>query len=419
MSVNFWKLLSGRILSNIGDCFYNVSLIWLIYHLTGNTFYTGLTGFLVLAPMMLQFLVGPLIEKFNKKLLLIATEAGQLITVILAFALYETVWHHVGALIFLTPVVAFLTLFSNPAEMTLIPQFVDKNRLAAANSLMNVAYQTLQIVFTSLVGVLLVFINPLFLYIFSVLFNAGSALCFSLIRLRSDKTPAAEQDDPAGGLATGFRNYRRSLAEGFQIVRQTFLSRLLPATIIANLVLGVLAAVLPAYASSRGGSQWFGFFQSAETAGLLAGAAIAPLLKNIPLGRITVIGFMVSGLAWLVSFFSAYNALSISLYTLSFIPIGVTNILFVSAIQRAVPEQKLAQIYTIIVSIGAGMTPIGSLAGGELGRIWSLTPVFVSIGITFLFVSAYWFGDALLRKMPPAEQLGTGNYTVTLDQPEK
>jgi Bacterial protein of unknown function (DUF894). len=419
MSTNFWKLLSGRAFSNIGVCFYNVSLIWLIYHITGNTFYTGLTGFLVFAPQMFQFLVGPIIETFDKKLLLILTEAGQLITVVAASILYSTVWQNVWALIFLTPVAAILTLFSNPAEMTLIPQFVDKNKLAAANSLMNVTYQTLQIVFTSLVGVLLVFINPLFLYIFSVLFNAGSALCFSLIRLRSDKTQATEQDDSTGGLASGFRNYRRSLAEGFQIVHQTFLGRLLPATIIANLVLGTLIAVLPAYASSRGGSQWFGFFQSAETAGLLAGAAMAPIVKNIPLGRITVFGFMVSGLAWLVSFFSAYNALSISLYALSFFPIGVTNILFVSAIQRAVPEQKLAQIYTIIVSIGAGMTPIGSLAGGELGRIWSLTPVFISIGITFLFVSAYWFGDALLRKMPPAEQLGTGNYTVTLDQPEK
>ncbi|WP_010631079.1 MFS transporter [Sporolactobacillus vineae] len=419
MSVNFWKLLSGRILSNIGDCFYNVSLIWLIYHLTGNTFYTGLTGFLVLAPMILQFLVGPLIEKFNKKLLLIATEAGQLVTVLAAFVLYETVWHHVGALIFLTPVVAFLTLFSNPAEMTLIPQFVDKNKLAAANSLMNVTYQTLQIVFTSLVGVLLIFISPLFLYIFSVLFNAGSALCFSLIRLRSNKTPVTEQADSAAGLVSGFKNYRRSLAEGFQTVSQTFIGRLLPATVVANLVLGTLTAVLPAYASSRGGSQWFGFFQSAETAGLLAGAAMAPIMKNIPLGRMTIFGFTVSGLAWLVSFFSANNALSVLLYAFSFVPIGVTNILFVSAIQRAVPQQKLAQIYTIIVSIGAGMTPVGSLAGGELARIWSLTPVFISIGVTFLFVSAYWFGDALLRKMPPAEQLGTGNYTITLDRPEK
>lgn len=419
MSANFRRLLSGRILSNIGSCFYNVSLIWLIYHITGNTLYTGLTGFLALAPMMLQFLVGPLIEKFNKKILLIVTETGQLITVMIAFILYETIWHHVGALIFLTPVVAILTLFSNPAEMTLIPEFVEKNKLSAANSLMNVTYQTLQIVFTSLVGIFITFINPLFLYIFSVVFNAGSAVCFSLIRMQAHPAVSSENHDSVSGLAAGFRNYRLSLASGFKIVRRTFIGRILPATIVANLILGMLTAVLPAYTASRGGSQWFGFFQSAETAGLLAGAALAPLFKNSPLGRITIIGFMFSGLTWMVSFISANNVLSVSFYALSFVSIGVTNILYVSAIQTAVPQQRLAQIYTIIVSIGAGMTPFGSLAGGELGQIWSPTPVFISIGVTFLFISAYWSVDALLRRMPPAEQLGTGDYTVTLDHPEK
>lgn len=183
MSVNFWKLLSGRIFSNIADCFYNVSLVWLIYHTTGNTFYTGLTGFLVLVPMMLQFLVGPLIKNFNKKMLLAATEAGQILMVSAAFVLYSILWHSVWAFMILTPVVAILTMFSNPAEMTLIPQFVQENRLSTANTLMNVTYQTLQILFTSLVGILLAFFNPLHLYIFSVLFNICSTICFLQIRM--------------------------------------------------------------------------------------------------------------------------------------------------------------------------------------------------------------------------------------------
>lgn len=419
MSFNFWKLLSGRILSNIGDSFYNVSLIWLIYHITGNTFYTGLTGFLVLAPMMLQFLIGPLIERYNKKFLLIITESGQFITVAAAFILYQTVWPNVGALIFLTPVVAILTMFSNPAEMTLIPQFVRENKLAAANSLMNVTYQTLQIIFTSLVGVLLVFINPLLLYILSILFNAGSAICFSLIHLTAAKTFKHEKNSAVKGLAASFKNYIQTLTGGIQMVRKTFIAKLLPATIVANLVFGMLSAVLPAYASLRGGSQWFGFFQSSETAGLLAGAALAPLLKKIPLGRITIFGFMFSGLTWLTSFFSGNNLFSVILYAASFIAIGVTNILFISAIQRAVPQQSLAQIYTIIVSFGSCMTPVGSLAGGQIAQFWSVRPIFLSVGIALLLVSAYWSGQTLLRRMPPAEQLGNGIYSIVTPLPKK
>ncbi|RYL92823.1 MFS transporter [Sporolactobacillus sp. THM19-2] len=411
MTLNFWKLLSGRIFSNVGDCFFNVSLIWLIYHITGNTFYTGITGFLVLTPMMLQFLAGPLIEKFDKKKLLIATEAGQIMTVIAAFSLYTTVWHHVLAFIVFTPVVAILSLFSNPAEMTLIPRFVASQKLSSANALMNITYQTLQIVFTALVGAMLIFFNPLHLYLFSVLFNVCSAACFFLIRM--DPRVIRHEDSDKKTLKDMLSDYTRSLVSGFTSVRQSFISRFIPATMICNMLFGMLNAVLPAYAEGCGGAQWFGFYQSAETLGMLAGAALAPVLKNIPLGKLTAGSFFISGIVWLFSYFTGNTIISLALYAASFPAIGVTNILFVTAIQRAVPGDQLAQVYTIIISAGSCAMPLGSLAGGQIAYLWGVTPAFTGLGLSFLFLSIYWFSQKILRHMPPADQLGTGAYTIS------
>jgi MFS family permease len=415
MSTEFWKLLSGHTFSTTGNCFYNVSLIWIIYHLTGNTFYTGLTGFLVLMPMMMQFLVGPLIEKFNKKKLLILTEAGQIITVITAFSLYNTIWHNVWALIFLTPIVAILSMFSNPAEMTLIPSFVNEEKYSAANSLMNVTYQTLSIISTSVVGVLLGFLNPLTLYIFSAVFNLCGAICFFTIHLKTGENMKEDLPEKTG-LLYELRIYRQSLIKGLNIVRSSFISSFIPATIIANLVLGMLNAVLPAYASDRGGSQWYGFYQSAETIGILVGSALAPALKNIPLGKLTINCFFFSSVAWIYSYFTANNTLSLILYAASLVAIGVTNILFVSAMQKAVPQEHLAQIYTILISFGGCAMPLGSLSGGQIAHLFGNTPIFLSVGVAFLFVSICWLSSKILRQIPATEHVGCGNYTI---YPEK
>lgn len=212
------------------------------------------------------------------------------------------------------------------------------------------------------------------------------------------------------------KEYWKSLTGGILIFRKSFLSKFLPATIIANLVFGMLNAILPAYASARGGSQWYGFYQSAETIGIMVGAALAPLLKNIPLGKLTIGGFLFCGTTWLISFFSANNYLSILLYAVSLLATGVTNILFVSALQKAVPKEHLAQIYTILMSFGGCAMPLGSLAGGQIAHLWGVAPVFISIGLSFLFVSLYWTFQRILRYMPAAEQLGTGEYTISFSE---
>jgi MFS family permease len=413
MSINFWKLLSGRALSTIGMSLYNVSLIWYIYHLTQNTFYTGLVGFLALAPMMFQFLVGPLVDRMNKKRLLWTTELGQIISVVITYFMFTVFWHSAIALIVLTPVVAVLGMFSNPAEMSLIPEFVQKGQYASANALMNVSYQAFSIIFTSLAGILIVFISPLTLYLLSILFNGCSIVCFLLIK-RTMKTQ--KEPDKSTDLKKNLNEYWNNLTSGLKMVCSSFIIQFIPATVIANLVFGMLNATLPAYAAGRGGAQWYGFYQSAETIGILIGAATAPLFKKLSLGKLIIYGFFLSGITWLISYFTSFNSLSLILYAASLIPTGMTNILFVSALQKAVPQNHLAQIYTIMISAGGCAMPLGSLFGGQIAHLWGVGPIFISIGASFLFVSLYWLALPILRRMPEPDQLGIGAYTLELNE---
>ncbi|WP_227379751.1 hypothetical protein [Haladaptatus halobius] len=61
---DFLRLLFGRFVTNAGDSLYTIAGTWLIYDLTGSSFYTGLAGALLLLPPALQFMSGPLVDQW-------------------------------------------------------------------------------------------------------------------------------------------------------------------------------------------------------------------------------------------------------------------------------------------------------------------------------------------------------------------
>lgn len=58
----FRRLYAGRMVSRIGDKPYFVAAMWLVFELTGSTFFTGLAGFLARLPQATGFLFGPLVD---------------------------------------------------------------------------------------------------------------------------------------------------------------------------------------------------------------------------------------------------------------------------------------------------------------------------------------------------------------------
>ncbi len=74
---NFARLLAGRLLDNIGDSVYFVAAMWLVWELSGEEFFTGLAGFLVLEPSGLRFLFGPLVDRWDLRRILVRTQLVQ------------------------------------------------------------------------------------------------------------------------------------------------------------------------------------------------------------------------------------------------------------------------------------------------------------------------------------------------------
>ena len=73
----FGTMICHRVTINLGDSLFYIVLMWLLYDLTKDPFYTGMGGFMFSMADALNFFCGPIIDRCSKRWLLLITSAVQ------------------------------------------------------------------------------------------------------------------------------------------------------------------------------------------------------------------------------------------------------------------------------------------------------------------------------------------------------
>ncbi|WP_049998745.1 MFS transporter [Halococcus sediminicola] len=407
-NVAFRRLFAGRIITNAGDSLYYIAAMWLAYDLSGSAIYTGLAGFLTLAPQALQFLTGPFVDRWDLRRLLVATQVLQgVLVLIIPFAAWKG-WLSVELVLIVMPVVAMLNQFVYPAQNAALPRIVDREELVDANSAFSFAYQGVDTAFSSLGGILVALVGAVSLYLIDSVTFAMTALIFAATRIPALED--SETEESTDHVASSLSNYVENLREGIEYTRGTILVLMLIPPLVANFAVGATMATLPVFASLRGGAGTYGMLLAAITAGLLLGALGASLLKGVSVQRLMAIGFFLSGVTWLGAIYVQWLPATAMLFCLAWIPIGATNVVFMSLIQTYVPEKLLGRVTSVIISGSAVAEPLGSLLGGVAGETIGSTVVVAVTGIGFLFVTLYWVMHPVLRHLPAIEKIEPTEY---------
>jgi MFS family permease len=445
---DFRRLFAGRLVTNAGDSLYFVAAMWLVWELTGNEFYSGLAGFLTLAPAGLQFLFGPLVDRWPLRRILVGTQLIQGLLVLSVPAAHLTGHLSVWLVLAVMPALALLNQLVYPAQTAAIPRLVDTDELVAANSLFALAYQGVDAVFNALAGVLVVVVGAVALFTLdAVTFMLAAAIFSTLTVPRADDkyvppdapsetlpetpsqrvgpTPDGGQapDEPVsehGGTVThgppdatepdgnsGVSGYFAALREGIVYLRGTFLIPMLLGTVGINFALGGTIAVLPSYAAQIEGVNGYGYLMAALAVGILLGSLAASSLASLAFGRLSIVAFLLSGVAWLGAIAVGWLPATVALFVLAFVPVGVTNVLIVSVIQAVVPETLLGRVTAVLGSASAVSTPFGALAGGAAASVVGPVTVITGAGIGFLLLAGYLASSPTLRQLPAVGDIDT------------
>jgi len=368
-------LLAGNILASVGSEMLSVAIGWELWLRTGSAANLGLVGLVEFLPVLLLALpAGHAADRYNRKVQLVASQAGMLAAA-LGLAALSFLQGPLPLVYSCLLLVGVSQAFGAPARWSLVPQTVPEQDLGNAVTWNSSGWQIASVLGPALGGGVIAYAGGA---AYAYLLAAGCAVaCASLvvaIRPRPFIRPMEEVS-------------LKSLLAGIGFVWRT---KLILATITLDLfavLLGGATALLPIFASDilQVGPVGLGWLRAAPSLGALAMAVV--LAHRPPLRRAgrTLLGAVAGFGAATIVFGLSKNVV------LSFIALAVTgaldNISVVvrgTLVQLLTPDAMRGRVSAVnsifIVSsneLGAfesGMTaswfgPIASVVGGGIGTL--------------------------------------------------
>lgn len=387
---NLWL---GRLISVSGDSLYEVAVIWYVFELTGNPFYTGLAAAIVMIPKTLNFLFGPIIEELNKKKVLVFAQSFQFVLMLsipVGMLLgFESVFLVLSVLF----LISFLENFQGTAEIAVVPEIVPKEQRGAFNSLAASSQLLVDIAMKAVFASTILFIGVGGIYVYNAVTYLAAALFFSFLKTDSHpQKPAPQKMD--------WQSYRRSLKQGFGYFFTGGLLMVCMPFLVANFSFGITSAILPVYAAERGGGAVYGYLILALTIGNLIGTAAVPKLMKYPLGLLMIMLPGCSFFLWTLSVFTGNLWASIIVFGLAFVPFGMMSVLLVTFLQTAIDEDKLARVSSIIDSVLVSAMPLGALLGGIFAPVIGAGNGMLLGGAGLAVIALYFLVNKKIRSMP-------------------
>jgi MFS family permease len=361
---NLSLLFGGQFISRIGDRFYALALAFWVLRSTGSPERMGLVLFAASAPSILVgFMLGGVLDRWNRKTVLIAADLVRGAAVLGATALYFMGKLNLVAILATQVVLSLASAFFNPTLSALLPAIVEKDRLARANATSQMLGGAADILGPALGGLAVAWLG----YPFAFLFDAASFLICAALNagLRLPRSPEERiLKAPLPALASTYR----FLGENRRLMA------ILGVVALVHCFTGSISVITPVVASSLqgGGAQALGYLETS----LGAGAVVCALLmRRAPLnGREQ--RFMFAGIGCLGAAMAAMGGLALTgvhalaPYLMLFPALSASVITIATCytviVQKAVTGGVAAGVFSVMGSVGNLSLPLSTLLFGFL-----------------------------------------------------
>ncbi|WP_163995083.1 MFS transporter [Pyxidicoccus caerfyrddinensis] len=417
---NFKWMLSGSIISMLGDQFTIIALPWLVLMMTGDTLVLGLVLGVMSVPRAVFMLVGgAVVDRYSPKRVLMWTKHVSTVLLLALAALVFTGNISTGSLSLLAFGLGLAMAFSIPSGTSLLPHVIPVQQLQAANGIVLGLRQLSMFAGPLLAGGLIAAFGDGhservsdtrglgIAFLFDAVSFAVSAWTLSRVRTLA---PADRTGAPAGQAVW------QSVMQGLKWcwndrdLRTCFLYW----SAVALLITGPIQIALPVLASRLPGSSaaGFGLLMGAHGAGTLLGMGVAgarPGMRARNLGTTLLLVDGVVGLLFipmgLVTALWQGASLLLAIGLLS----GFMHVAVFTWIQRRVPPAMLGRAMSIFMFIFMGLAPISAAVTGWLMRGVTLEQVFAVSGGCLVAVVVVAMATSRIRDISEAPTPAAGS----------
>jgi MFS family permease len=391
---NFAWLMSGGVISALGDQFTMIALPWLVLQLTHDPLALGMVVAVMGVPRAVLILFGgAVVDRYSPKRVLMLTKHVNTVLLGLLAALVLTGRATLPLVTVLAIGVSLAQAFSIPAGTSMLPHAVAPQQLQAANGLMMAMRQV-----TLLAG-------PLLAGLVFALAGDGSAgmadggarglglafafdcLSFALSAWTLTKVVPLPSGAPAAGLPSPAEPLLRTVGSGVAavwrdpILRSGFLYWGLCSCVAG----GLIQVALPLLASERlHGASALGVLAGANGAGALAGMAMSGVIGRRRIGKLGItlllldgtVGLMLPLLGMITATWQGV-LLNLAIGLLG----GFVNVTVFTWVQQQVPRAMLGRVMSIFMFVVMGLAPVAAAAAGWLATLVPLGALFTGAGL--------------------------------------
>ncbi|MBT2618571.1 MULTISPECIES: MFS transporter [unclassified Bacillus (in: firmicutes)] len=343
-NTSFRCLWIGQAFANLGDIFYVVGLISLLYNLTGSALYLSLLPFITTIFRFISSLLAPLvIDRFPLKRIIVQSQWWKTVLLV-CLGIFIISFNHgfSVAVIFFIALISLLDGVAAPVSAALVPQLVPKEERMKANGFLNVITQTIFVAGWPLGSVLLISTNSSFIIWLTVMLYAVSTIYTGRIK------------DPEQTTAPVAPSNWGSIKSGWVAIRQIPTIRtLISIDFITTLASSVwVAAVLYIYVEQnlQLGEEWWGYINTSYFVGMILSGLIvirfAKLLEK-HIGFFITLGLFLSSLLILLFGTTSIPTLALLLACLYGLPEQIREVIYTKLFQDHATEKTLAKIYAV------------------------------------------------------------------------
>lgn len=409
---NFTWLMSGGVISALGDQFTMIALPWLVLQLTGDPLALGMMVAVMGIPRAVLILFGgAVVDRYSPKRVLMLTKHAN--TVLLA-VLATLVLLGKATLLPVALLAIGLSLasaFSIPAGTSMLPHAVAPQLLAPANAAMMAMRQLSMLAGPLLAGLLFVLAGDGSAGMQDArglgLAFALDALSFALSAWTLSKVkPLVCAGTGKGPAEPVLRSVGAALAPLWRdpVLRSAFLYWGLCACVVG----GVMQVALPLLASERlQGAAALALLMGAHGTGALAGMALSGVLGKRRVVNLGITLLLVDGLVGLL-------LLPMGMVThawqgaLLLVAIGVlggfVQVAVFTWIQQCVPQSMLGRMMGIFMFVFMGLAPLAAAGAGWIASQVGLAALFTGAGLALMLAAvAAWLFTPMARMVDAAQ----------------
>jgi MFS family permease len=382
---NVSLLWSGQVLSQAGDSVYMIALMWLMLELTGSKALTGLAAMSAYLPTLLfGLLAGHVADRHNRRTVMVLADAirAALVMLVPLAAYVGMLEGGRGALVLglVTFAVACVSTLFNPARDAMIPDIVEEGKLNLANGLIQTSWQLAMFVGPLMAGLVLPFIDLVYLFHFDAATFVASMVFILLIPRAAGRVRV--RAGAGGQILAGLR----------WVWRDRRLRGLVVVTAVYNMVLmGLPFVATPVYVREvlDNRPETFAWLQAVYAGGMLPGILIAnALARRVRLGRLILAGIVLDGLTYVPFLFVRTVPLALLFMGIHSIVIPIIMVPRTTLVQRLVPREMWGRVFSILGVSVVGFSALSSALVGVVAELMPVGHVFLVFGCLTALVGA-------------------------------